>query len=103
MKTKVFIVEDQFAEAHNLQLILQRAGYQVCGIARSMQSALAGIEKEKPQLVLLDIFLKGKGTGIDLARKLREQHIAFVFISANTDYCQRNPALWLFNKALSGK
>jgi DNA-binding NtrC family response regulator len=85
MKTKVFIVEDQFAEAHNLQLILQRAGYQVCGIARSMQSALTGIEKEKPQLVLLDIFLKGEGTGIDLARKLREQHIAFVFISANFD------------------
>jgi DNA-binding NtrC family response regulator len=85
MKTKIFIVEDQFAEAHSLQLILERADYQVCGIARSMQPALTEILKEKPHLVLLDIFLKGKETGIDLARKLKEQNIAFVFISANFD------------------
>ncbi len=85
MGTKVFIVEDQFAEAHNLELILKRAGYHVCGIARSMQSALTGIDQETPQLVLLDIFLKGKGTGIDLARKLKKQNIAFVYITANFD------------------
>lgn len=85
MKTKVFIVEDQFAEAHSLQLILERAGYNVCGIARTMQAALIDITREMPQLVLLDIFLKGKGTGIDLARKLKERNIAFVYISANFD------------------
>lgn len=85
MKTKVFIVEDQFAEAHSLQLMLERAGYQVSGIARSMAAAIDGIEKEKPQLVLLDIFLKGKGTGIDLANKLKEKRIAFVYITANFD------------------
>lgn len=85
MKVKVFIVEDQFAEAHSLQLILERAGYHVCGIARSVQAALVDIVREAPQLVLLDIFLKGKETGIDLARKLKERNIAFVYISANFD------------------
>lgn len=85
MREKILIVEDQFIEANNLEMILERAGYQVCGIARSVQSALTIIEKETPQLVLLDIFLQGPATGIDLARILRKKNIGFVYLSANSD------------------
>ncbi|MCD9017688.1 sigma 54-interacting response regulator [Parachryseolinea silvisoli] len=85
MKTKVFIVEDQFAEAHNLQIMLEKAGYEVCGVERTAEGALAAIERLAPQLVLVDIFLKGPATGIDLAKKLHEKNIAFVYISANFD------------------
>ncbi|MDO1449694.1 sigma-54 dependent transcriptional regulator [Rhodocytophaga aerolata] len=85
MKNKILIVEDQFVEANNLQMILERAGYEVCTIARSVPTALEIIEEEKPELVLLDIFLKGKLTGIDLAKILREQQIAFVYLSANSN------------------
>jgi DNA-binding NtrC family response regulator len=82
---KVLIVEDQFVEANDLQLILRKAGYDVCGIARSVPIAQEMIKKENPGLVLLDIFLKGKLTGIDLARQLREDHIAFIYLSANSN------------------
>jgi DNA-binding NtrC family response regulator len=82
---KVLIVEDQFVEANDLQLILRKAGYDVCGIARSVAIAQEMIKKEKPELVLLDIFLKGKLTGIDLATQLREENIAFVYLSANSN------------------
>jgi DNA-binding NtrC family response regulator len=82
---KVLIVEDQFVEANDLQLILGRAGYEVCGIARSVPVAQEIIRKEKPGLVLLDIFLKGKQTGIDLAKQLSEENIAFVYLSANSN------------------
>ena len=85
MKGKVLIVEDQFIEANNLQIILEKAGYTVCGIARSVPLALRIIEKEAPELVLLDIFLKGSQTGIDLAWTLKERKIAFVYLSANSD------------------
>lgn len=85
MKEKILIVEDQFIEANNLQMILERAGYQVCGIARSVPIALKFIEEQIPDLVLLDIFLKGPLTGIDLARTLRERNIAFVYLSANSN------------------
>jgi two-component system response regulator HydG len=85
MKAKILIVEDQFIEANNLKLILKKAGYTVCSIARSVKEALTVIEEEKPELVLLDIQLKGKLTGIDLANILRERNIAFVFLSANSD------------------
>lgn len=85
MKRKILIVEDQFIEANNLQLILEKAGYLVCPIARSVPDALAILEKEQPDLVLLDIFLKGPLTGIDLARTLRERGIGFVYLSANSN------------------
>jgi two-component system, NtrC family, response regulator HydG len=85
MKKKILIVEDQFIEANNLQMILEKAGYSVCSIARSVPVALEIIEHERPDLVLLDIFLQGNLTGIDLAKKLREKNIGFVYLSANSN------------------
>ncbi len=85
MSQKILIVEDQFIEANHLRLMLQRASHKVCGIARSVGQALELIEKEKPDLVLLDIFLSGKLTGIDLAKQLREDNTAFIYLSANSN------------------
>jgi two-component system response regulator HydG len=85
MKAKILIVEDQFIEANNLKLILKKAGYLVCSIARSVSEALKIIEKENPDLVLLDIQLQGNLTGIDLASILKDKNIAFVFLSANSN------------------
>ena len=56
MNKKVLIVEDQFVEANDLQLILRKAGYDVCGIARSVPIAQEMIKQEKPGLVLQIIF-----------------------------------------------
>jgi DNA-binding NtrC family response regulator len=85
MKEKVLIVEDQFVEADYLRLMLTQAGYGVTGIAHSVVQAQEMIKQNRPDLVLLDIFLKGKLTGIDLARQLAEENIAFVYLSANSN------------------
>lgn len=85
MTEQVLIVEDEFIVANDLMLILEKAGYRVCGIAASVEEARAIIREHKPDLVLLDIYLKGKLTGIDLAHELREQHIPFVYLSANSN------------------
>lgn len=85
MKAKILIVEDQFIEAKSLNVILTNAGYSTCSIARSVTAALSIIEKEKPDLVLVDIFLQGEGTGIDLGKMLDEKNIAFVYLSANSN------------------
>jgi CheY-like chemotaxis protein len=53
MKDKVMIVEDQSIEALNLQRILGKAGYVVCGVARSVESALQLLDKHHPNLVCL--------------------------------------------------
>ena len=85
MSTRILIVEDQFIEANNLRIILKKAGYFVCTIARSVSEALTIVEEEIPELVLLDIHLQGKLTGIDLAGTLSIKNIAFVFLSANSN------------------
>ena len=85
MKIKVLIVEDQFIEANNLKIILKKAGYGICTLARSVPEALQILDEEHPEMVLLDIYLDGPDTGIDLANILREKNIAYVFLSANSN------------------
>lgn len=85
MNNKILIVEDEFIVANDLAMILRRAGYEVCGIGDSYDEGLEIVESLHPDIVLLDIHLKGKKTGIDLARKLREYNIAFVYLSANSN------------------
>jgi len=80
---KILIVEDESLVGHHLKLILTAAGYKVTGISESVNEALAAIEEQKPDLVLLDIHLKGVLNGIDLARKLTERNMAFVYLTAN--------------------
>lgn len=84
MKKKVLIVEDEFIVANNLQQVLLRSGYEVTGIAASAEEADECLKKSRPDIVLLDIRLQGERSGIDIARKLRSENIAFVYLSANS-------------------
>lgn len=85
MNTSILIVEDKFIEANNLKLILRKAGYSILPIAHSVSDALEIMAKQVPDIVMLDILLEGRQTGIDLAVLLREKNIAFVYLSANSD------------------
>lgn len=85
MKFKILIVEDQFIEANNLRLILDRAGYTVVPIAASFVEAMEMLDRHKPDLVLLDIYLDGTLTGIDFAKVLASRKIPFVYLSANSN------------------
>jgi len=85
MREKILIVEDEFIVANDLSMMLERSGYNVTGVAPSVARALELISAEKPNWVLMDIFLQGDKTGIDLAAQLAEMEIPFIFISANTN------------------
>ncbi|MGV3601128.1 MAG: sigma 54-interacting transcriptional regulator [Dyadobacter fermentans] len=84
MKQKILIVEDLFVEANHLRIILTRAGYQVTGIARTFEEARELVRTNQPDIALLDIMLAGKKNGIELAKCLNQQHIPFIFLSANS-------------------
>jgi len=83
MEQSILIVEDELVVAGDIRMTLERAGYTVCGVARSYHSAMEIIAGRPPGLVLLDIFLKGELTGIDLAGELNKRDIPFVYLSAN--------------------
>ncbi|MCF0065639.1 sigma 54-interacting transcriptional regulator [Dyadobacter chenwenxiniae] len=84
MSGNVLIVEDEFIVANDLRVVLKQAGYKVNGISASVEEADESIKKQKPDLVILDIQLKGKLSGIDFARTLRAENIAFIYLSANS-------------------
>jgi transcriptional regulator with GAF, ATPase, and Fis domain/AmiR/NasT family two-component response regulator len=85
MKEKVLIVEDQFIEADHLRSLLTKTGYEVTGIAHSVERARDLVAGQRPDIVLLDIFVKGQETGIDLAEELAKENIAFVYLSASSN------------------
>lgn len=82
MNNKIIIVEDEFIVAEDLTIIAEKTGYTVPGTAASVEEATKLISLYKPGLVLLDINLEGKLTGIDLAHQLKEENIPFIYISA---------------------
>ena len=84
MNTKILIVEDEFIVANALRLAVEKAGYSVTGIVASVEEADEHRQTQKPDLVLLDIRLEGKSSGIDLARKLKDENIPFIYLSANS-------------------
>lgn len=79
----VLIVEDEYIIANDLRLLLTEAGYLVLGIADSVAEARQLLAEQPPDMVLLDIYLKGNETGIDLAEALTEEGIPFIYLSAN--------------------
>jgi DNA-binding NtrC family response regulator len=85
MKDKVLIVEDELIVARDIRKTIERNGFRVVGVARTFEKALALIEEFSPSLALIDIFLKGNLTGIDLAKYLNERGIPFIYISANSN------------------
>lgn len=85
MEHKILIVEDQFIEANNLRLILDRAGYTVLPIAASFVEAMEMLDRHRPDLALLDIYLDGSLTGVDFAKILASRKIPFVYLSANSN------------------
>jgi response regulator of citrate/malate metabolism len=82
MAEKILIVEDEPVVAEDIRLTIEQAGYEFCGIAPSVNRALELIKQQRPCLVLVDIFLKGNLTGIDLAFELNKKDIPFVYLSA---------------------
>lgn len=82
MERSILIVEDEFIVANDLAFFLEEQKFVVLGIAATVKEALSLIDKQRPYIVLLDIHLKEKLTGIDLAKKLQQMNIPFIYLSA---------------------
>lgn len=61
------VVDDEFIIAEGLRLQLEQMGVSVCGIAATAQDALALAIEHDPDLVLMDVRLKGDDDGVDAA------------------------------------
>jgi PAS domain S-box-containing protein len=85
-KKKILIVEDEKIVALDLRSILTSVGYSVVGEAASGKQAVTAAGELKPDIILMDIALKGAMTGIDAAKIIIERHdIPIIFLTANSD------------------
>jgi len=83
---KIVIVEDEGLIAADLESRLKSAGYQVPGTADSAEPALQLIRETLPDLILMDIRLKGDQDGIHIAEVVREQlDIPVIYLTAYED------------------
>lgn len=79
----ILVVEDEAIIAFNLQRVLTGFGYQVVGSVESGPEAYRAVEKLHPDLVLMDIQLRGPMDGIEASRQIRKRSdIPVVFLTA---------------------
>jgi two-component system, response regulator PdtaR len=86
-KPAVLVVDDERIVAWDLREMINALGYDCYAVASSAEQALRAAELKRPDLVLMDIRLKGPIDGIDTARMLQEQYgrgVRVIFLSAHS-------------------
>jgi two-component system, LytTR family, response regulator LytT len=82
----ILIVEDELVIAEDLKMQLESLGYSVTGIAKTYEKALTLLGENIPDLMLIDIKLKGEKDGIDLAEKIKKAYeFPLIFITSHSD------------------
>ncbi|MFA6468173.1 MAG: PAS domain S-box protein [Bacteroidota bacterium] len=85
-KKKIMIVEDEKIVALDLRSILSSVGFTVVAEVSTGKQAVAAAKEFSPDIILMDIALKGAMSGIDAAKLITEhQDIPIVFLTANSD------------------
>ena len=83
---KILIVEDDSVILDIEKWRLLKMGYEVCGSAGTGADALDCVEQMRPDIVLMDIALKGGIDGIETAGQIKKKfNIPVIFVSSNTD------------------
>ena len=92
-KNTILIVEDEMIIAANISLQLNHLGYEVVGIIPRAEEVLPYIQQHLPDIVLMDINLKGDFDGIEVAHLIHKEYkLPIIFLTANSDEAHFNRA-----------
>ena len=80
---RILIVEDEALVAMEIEGMLGLAGHEAIAQADDLQSALAAVEAERPDLALVDIQLGRGVSGLDIAEALKDRGIPVLFATGN--------------------
>ena len=85
-KTRILVVEDEFITATDIRNSLEGMGYEVPAVIDTGDEAIRKAGELRPSLVLMDIGLAGKMTGIEAATQIRERFgIPVIYLTAHSD------------------
>ncbi len=86
VQKKVLIIEDEAIVAKDIEYTLGELGYEARSITGHFQTVLKKVDRFRPDLILMDIVLKGKINGISLARSIQKKFgIPIVYLTAYGD------------------
>jgi DNA-binding response OmpR family regulator len=84
--TRILIVEDEIIVALDTKNSLKKLGYEVSDIVTNYDETMESINSNKPDIILMDIFLKNSINGIEISEKINEKYdIPIIFLSAFCD------------------
>ncbi len=83
---RIVIVEDTPEISDLLGILVQEYGYHLCGVADNGPEALSLIKTTAPDIVFIDIVLKGSMDGVGLARHINKDFgIPFIYITGYSE------------------
>lgn len=88
---KVLIVEDEMIISLLIERMVKNLGHEVVGKVSSGEEAVSTALEHDPDIILMDIRLKGEIDGIDAMLQIHKtNHVPVIFISGNTDAIQND-------------
>ena len=85
-KYNIIIVEDDEITALNLNMSLQKHGYNIVAVCDNATVAKEEINLYKPDLIIIDISLQESNDGIELAKVIRKKYgLPFIFLTSHSD------------------
>jgi CheY-like chemotaxis protein len=85
-KANIMVVEDEGVVSIDIRNMLKKAGYSIAAVAFQGDEAVEKAELSAPDLVLMDIGLKGEIDGIEAAKRIRDRfQIPVVFLTGFAD------------------
>ena len=85
-KISVLVVEDESIVSKDIQYSLKKLGYNVVGVAATGQKAIELCGEKLPDIILMDIMLKGDINGIEASTRIKESYnIPVIFLTAYAD------------------
>src|SRR3569833_1366955 len=86
MNVEILIVEDEGLIALDLKKRLEQVGYKVVAVADNGDDAILNAGKLKPDVILMDIRLRGPMDGVEIADEIRKRfYIPVIFVTAHAD------------------
>nr|WP_319373823.1 PAS domain S-box protein [uncultured Methanobacterium sp.] len=82
---KILVVEDDAIEALDIKRTLNSFGYSVPYVASRGEEAISKSLELMPDLILMDIILKGKTNGIEAASKIKDLNIPVIYLTAHSE------------------
>ncbi len=90
---KILVVEDELLVATDIEESLTALGYTVQKTVDTGLGAIAEVERLLPDLILMDINLKGEMSGIEAAKQIIQTHdVPIIYLTANADLATINKA-----------